>query len=326
MKKFLAVIAILFGMYSYTYSQSSLFESDTDVLLYLSLQGSFTNASSGITLSFTDMATNLSSGRSQYYSPEVSVLSTTRAIVQYTSVSNPGSSASFVVDSKKNILIDRGNNSIYTSNSPLANQDVNGNNNTSQQNVQSSKISSTGKYSKIWDTKNLNVSKFRNGDIIPEAKNAEEWVRAFKEGKPVWCYYDNNPDNGFKYGKLYNWFAVSDPRGLAPQGWRIPNNDEWNEYVDFLGGSDAAGEKIKSTKEWAGSSSGTNTSGFNALPCGLRKEDGTFDGFGENTLFWSSTEMDNNNSWMQSLGTLYDRIVNAYYCKGRGLSVRCIKG
>jgi hypothetical protein len=134
MKKFLASIAILLGMYSFTYSQSSLFESDTDVLLYLSLQGSFTNASSGITLSFTDMASNLSTGRSQYYSPEVSVLSSTRAIVKYTSASNPGYTASFVVDSKKNILIDKGDNSVYSSDSPLSNQEVGENRNTSQQN------------------------------------------------------------------------------------------------------------------------------------------------------------------------------------------------
>lgn len=65
----------------------------------------------------------------------------------------------------------------------------------------------------IWMTRNLNVDKFCNGDPIPETKTNEEWIKAGENGKPAWCYYDNDPANGEKYGKLYNWYAVNDPRG-----------------------------------------------------------------------------------------------------------------
>lgn len=79
-----------------------------------------------------------------------------------------------------------------------------------------------------WMTENLNLSTFRNGNPIPEAKTIEEWERAGNEGKPAWCYYNNDPRNGAKYGKLYNWFAINDPRGLAPEGWHVSNLDDWN--------------------------------------------------------------------------------------------------
>ena len=78
-----------------------------------------------------------------------------------------------------------------------------------------------------WTTKNLNVSRFRNGDPIPEAKTKDEWIQAGIKKQAVWCYYDNDFKNGTKYGKLYNWYAVNDPRGLAPEGWDIPTDDDW---------------------------------------------------------------------------------------------------
>jgi uncharacterized protein (TIGR02145 family) len=74
----------------------------------------------------------------------------------------------------------------------------------------------------------LNVSAFKNGDIIPEVRTAEEWERAGNEGKPAWCYYNNDKEYGKKYGKLYNWYAVSDSRGIAPEGWHVLNLDDWN--------------------------------------------------------------------------------------------------
>ena len=72
-------------------------------------------------------------------------------------------------------------------------------------------------------SKNLNVSRFRNGEIIFEAKTIEEWEKAGENKTPAWCYYNNNPTNGAKYGKLYNWYAVNDIRALAPKGWHIPS-------------------------------------------------------------------------------------------------------
>ena len=102
----------------------------------------------------------------------------------------------------------------------------------------------------IWTSKNLDVDKFNNGDIIPEAKTVEEWKTAYKNRKPAWCYYDNDTTNGVKYGKLYNWYAVKDPRGVAPKGWHIPSKEEWLEISDYLGGEKLAGNKMKSTTGW----------------------------------------------------------------------------
>lgn len=95
----------------------------------------------------------------------------------------------------------------------------------------------------VWMTKNLDVSTFRNGDPIPEAKTKEEWKKAGENKQPAWCYYDNNSANGAQYGKLYNWYAVNDSRGLAPVGYHIPSDAEWTILVDFLG--DEAGNKMK---------------------------------------------------------------------------------
>jgi uncharacterized protein (TIGR02145 family) len=97
----------------------------------------------------------------------------------------------------------------------------------------------------------LDVSTFCNGEIIPQAKTDEEWNRAGNDKQPAWCYYNNDLKNGAKYGKLYNWYAVSDPRGLAPTGWHIPTDEEFNELISFLGGNDQAAQKLKSNNGWA---------------------------------------------------------------------------
>jgi uncharacterized protein (TIGR02145 family) len=86
-----------------------------------------------------------------------------------------------------------------------------------------------------WMAENLNVSKFRNGDPIPEAKTKEEWLKAGEKKQPAWCYLDNDSLNGNYCGKLFNWFACNDPRGLAPEGWHIPHFNEWRKLEDFLG-------------------------------------------------------------------------------------------
>ncbi len=106
----------------------------------------------------------------------------------------------------------------------------------------------------VWMTKNLDVSTFRNGDPIPQAKTAAEWKAADENKQPAWCYYDNDPANGAKYGKLYNWYAVNDSRGLAPAGYHIPSDVEWKQLTDFLGSE--AGKKMKSKSGWKSYTSG----------------------------------------------------------------------
>ena len=89
-----------------------------------------------------------------------------------------------------------------------------------------------------------------------EAKTNEEWNQANENKQPAWCYYENDPKNGAKYGKLYNWYAVNDPRGLAPAGWHVPSDAEWTILSDFLGGESTAGKKMKSLSGWNSYTSG----------------------------------------------------------------------
>jgi uncharacterized protein (TIGR02145 family) len=96
--------------------------------------------------------------------------------------------------------------------------------------------------SQTWMAENLNVSKFRNGDLIPEAKTKEDWEQAGKNKQPAWCYYNNDPTNSAKFGILYNWYAVNDPRGLSPAGYHVPTDAEWTSLTTFLGGVEAAGK------------------------------------------------------------------------------------
>lgn len=181
----------------------------------------------------------------------------------------------------------------------------------------------------VWMTKNLNVDKFRNGDPIPQAKTNEEWEIAGENEQPAWCYYNNNLKNGKKYGKLYNWYAVNDPRGLAPKGWHVPIDEEWTTLIDYLGGIDIAGAKMKNSKGWEfefASGNGTNESGYLGLPGGHREINGAFFRIGGNSYWWSSTEFNAANAWARGLGHDDDRVLIFYGAnKTRGFSVRCMR-
>jgi uncharacterized protein (TIGR02145 family) len=177
----------------------------------------------------------------------------------------------------------------------------------------------------LWMNENLNVNKFRNGDVIPEVKTAEEWKKAGDNKQPAWCYYDNNPVNGEKYGKLYNWYAVNDPRGLAPKGYHIPSDAEWTKLSDYLGGEDAAGIKMKSTSGWNRNGNGTNSSGFSGLPGGNRYSNVTFYDIGKYGNWWSSTADDASVAWYRYLGYGNGFVSRYYDAKEKGLSVRCLR-
>lgn len=176
----------------------------------------------------------------------------------------------------------------------------------------------------IWTTKNLDVDKFRNGDRIPEAKTEEQWTKAWQNKKPAWCYYDNDPSNGIKYGKLYNWYAVKDPRNLAPAGYHIPSIEEWDILSNFLGGERVAGKKMKSTSGWNDNQKASNESRFTGLPGGVCASNGRFFNMGEWGKWWSSTE---GRLSGEGKSLFYDG-VDLLAGPGRedkGLSVRCIK-
>lgn len=177
----------------------------------------------------------------------------------------------------------------------------------------------------IWIVENLNVCRFKNGDPIPEAKTKGEWLQAGAERKPVWCYYENNLENGKKFGKLYNWYAANDPRGLAPEGWTVPNNGEWARLISNLGGSDQAGSKMKSTTGWVSNGSGDNYSRFTALPGGGRTFDGDFTNIGDAAIWWSSLEQSAISAWGYNLNSPNASVLQGSFNKTTGLSVRCLK-
>jgi len=181
----------------------------------------------------------------------------------------------------------------------------------------------------IWMVENLNVDKFRNGDPIPQAKTHEEWKKSGENKQPAWCYNENDPVNGEKYGKLYNWYAVNDSRGLAPDGYHIPSDDEWTKLTDFLGGEKVAGTKMKSTDFWAdyegNSGNGTNESGFSGLPGGYRNYDGTFRNIGEDGDWWSPAEYGTDFAWYRGLYYDYGFVARFNYFKRNGFSVRCLR-
>jgi uncharacterized protein (TIGR02145 family) len=193
----------------------------------------------------------------------------------------------------------------------------------------------------VWMTKNLDVSVFRNGDSIPQAKTNEEWIEAGQKGQPAWCYYENNPINGLTIGKLYNWYAVYDIRGLAPIGYHIPTKNEWEKLMVFYG---TEWQKIMG-RGWKDENKETSKiSGFSALPSGYRYNEGfrnkiywekEFDEYQMGANWWSSSTANDSDSEKVRKLTGKDCAYNfqlfienlTLYAipKELGLSVRCIK-
>jgi uncharacterized protein (TIGR02145 family) len=178
-----------------------------------------------------------------------------------------------------------------------------------------------------WMQKNLNVSKYRNGDTIPQVQDPTTWANLTTG---AWCYYDNITANGTVYGKLYNWYAVNDSRGLAPQGWHIPVDQEWMNLINYLGGENVAGGKLKTTgnQYWANPNNyATNEIGFSALPGGERNDaTGNFSGnIGYSCCWWSSTEFGNCCAAGYDLINSNGIVGIGYRAKKRGYSLRCIK-
>jgi uncharacterized protein (TIGR02145 family) len=181
----------------------------------------------------------------------------------------------------------------------------------------------------VWMLKNLDVDTYRNGDPIPEITDATTW-NALTTG--AWCWYNNDSANGAIYGKLYNWYAVTDSRGLAPQGWHVPSDTEWTTLSDYLGGSAIAGGLLKDTdiSYWTTPNTGaTNITRFTALPGGARGASGGFVVINNSAYFWSTTENIGTPvyAYYRSLSyanTTLSRISTGTF-KQYGLSVRIIK-
>ncbi len=191
-----------------------------------------------------------------------------------------------------------------------------------------------------WMAENLKTMTYSNGDAIDYPGDDDNAWRKNSSGAYSW--YDNDPSNGEHYGALYNWYAVVNPKGLCPDGWRVPDHKDWLTLTEYVG--DQMGNKLKSRRQvgspfggeydtmehprWETFSVnyGTDDFGFGALPGGNRHASGTFVTKGANALFWSSSEISETagHGWYIYHG--YYGVDRGYGDKGAGFSVRCIRG
>ena len=180
----------------------------------------------------------------------------------------------------------------------------------------------------IWMAENLKVTHYRNGDPIPNVTDNDEWANLSSGG---YCNYENDAAYGRKYGKLYNWYAVDDYRGLAPAGWHVATDEEWTTLTNYLGGEAVAGGKLKSKTGWKQPNEGaTNESGFGALSGGDRyrlrdeSESCVFQNINNGAAWWTATEF-NNGPWYRGLSN-DNCSINRYWPDGsNGFAIRCIK-
>jgi uncharacterized protein (TIGR02145 family) len=174
----------------------------------------------------------------------------------------------------------------------------------------------------VWMAENLRVTKYRNGDAIPNIMGAAN--DSLVSG--AWCYFDNDSLSNVAYGKLYNWYAVKDNRGICPVGWHVPSDDEWAVLENCLGGPILAGGKMKEsdTTHWtAPNMNATNESGFTAIPGGFSRG-GSFYNY-NNAYWWSTTEYSACCALLRVLYYYSTPLYSNDYYKSDGIPVRCVK-
>ena len=177
----------------------------------------------------------------------------------------------------------------------------------------------------VWMAENLKTTKYRNGNTLPNVYDATEWSQ---RTAGAYCEYDNSSANANVYGILYNWYAVSDSRNIAPVGWHVPSHDEFTVLLTYLGGKDVAGGKLKEagTTHWDSPNTGaTNETGFTALAGGYRSETGLFGGKGGGTTCWLSTDYGNSNAWFMQLTYNNPMFLNSVLYIKAGASLRCVR-
>ena len=179
-----------------------------------------------------------------------------------------------------------------------------------------------------WMAENLKTSKYNDGTSIPNVKDNNQWLDLTSG---AWAYYNNDSVNNVKYGKLYNWYAVSKTtngnKNVCPTGWHAPSYTEYSVLIDFLGGDKVAGEKMKEvlTTSWKYlNTDATNTSLFTGLPGGNGGGEGFFK-FGIRGYFWSSTESTSGSAEFLILDCENNKAYKADDSKYGGLSIRCLK-
>ena len=187
-----------------------------------------------------------------------------------------------------------------------------------------------------WMGSNLKTGSYINGDTIPHLSDDQEWFYARKGG---WSFYNNDPEINNIYGKLYNWYAISDDRGLCPAGWDVPSDDEWKELEHHLGMRPSSVErtglrdryaggklKEKGTDNWSAPNIlATDELGFKGLPGGYRQSNGQFHNLTENLNMWTSSDHLTYNAFYRNIYHNNAGIYRNIYSKNGGFSVRCIK-
>jgi uncharacterized protein (TIGR02145 family) len=178
-----------------------------------------------------------------------------------------------------------------------------------------------------WMAENLKAARYRNGNAIPNVTDSTAWA-ALTTG--AYCNWGNDAGKAAVYGRLYNWYAVKDSRNIAPAGWHVPSDAEWQTLVDYLGGDAVAGGKMKETGtiHWNSHNTGaTNESGFSALPGSYRNGSGPFDDMkGDEAYFWSSSQTDTESAGSWILGSGTSKVTRfSFFSKNYGFSVRCVR-
>lgn len=175
-----------------------------------------------------------------------------------------------------------------------------------------------------WMSKNLCVSHYRNGDKIPQVRNSAKW-RTLTTG--AWCWPNNDSLLGAVYGKIYNWYAVNDPRGLAPRGWHVPADTEWTVLVNYLGGATVAGGKLKEAGTahwWFPNTAATNSTGYTGIPAGNRYNTGDFLYLHIYGWCWTSTE-ENSLAVYRRLNYNDAGVFRGAADKRDGFTLRCVE-
>ena len=177
-----------------------------------------------------------------------------------------------------------------------------------------------------WSVRNLAVKHYRNGDSIPYADTAEKLERYGRSGVGAWMHVGGNSENEHEFGLLYNWFAATDLRGLAPQGWHVPTDTEW-EQLDKSLGKQRAGHKMKVPTGWKNGGGGTNESGFSAVPAGFRHWGGEYSSDSIYGSWWTATELgeDTYYAWFRGVGYDYSHMHKDRSSKQLGMSIRLIR-
>ena len=173
-----------------------------------------------------------------------------------------------------------------------------------------------------WMSENLRTKRYRNGHLVTLTQSNSNWENATFG---AYCWYNNDAGNDATYGKLYNWHAVADTRGLCPEGWHVASQNDFNVLTTFLNGSNLAGGKMKEIAFWNSPNIGaTNTSGFSGLPGGSRSPDGTF-GFEASQGWWWSSSSSASFPFFISLSRQSSSLISALDSPRHGMSVRCVK-